>query len=138
MKDLTIDYWSGAKVQWDKRLKIIESKEEFMKKVKITVIECTFNKELAQKYAGEGLTTCTYNQSGQVFYTNGWQKPEGLCDNAWKSMMEYAMTLAHGGNDFYDGWMKDKNSAIVTCNDGFRPVIFLLEATEEDAPVFLS
>ena len=109
-----------------------------MKKVKITVIECTFNKELAQKYAGEGLTACTYNQSGQVFYTNGWQKPEGLCDNAWKSMMEYAMTLAHGGNDFYDGWMKDKNSAIVTCNDGFRLVIFLLEATEEDAPVFLS
>ena len=93
---------------------------------------------MAQKYAGEGLTACTYNQSGQVFYTNVWQKPEGLCDNAWKSMMEYAMTLAHGGNDFYDGWMKDKNSAIVTCNDGFRPVIFLLEATEEDAPVFLS
>ncbi len=27
-----------------------------MKKVKITVMECTFNKELAQKYAGEGLT----------------------------------------------------------------------------------
>ena len=84
-----------------------------MKKVKITVMECTFNKELAQNYAGEGLTPCTYNQSGQVFYTNGWQKPEGLCDNAWKSMMEYAMTLAHGGSDFYDGWMKDKKSAMV-------------------------
>lgn len=53
-----------------------------MKKVKITVMECTFNKELADKYAGEGLTACTYNTKGQFFYTNGWQKPEGLCDNA--------------------------------------------------------
>ena len=53
-------------------------------------------------------------------------------------MMEYAMTLAHGGNDFYDGWMKDKNSAMVACNDGFRPVIFLLETTDEEAPVFQS
>ncbi len=64
------------------------------------------------------------------------QKPEGLCDNAWKSMMEYAMTLAHGGENFYDGWMKDKKSAMVACNDGFRPVIFLLEATDENAEVF--
>ena len=53
-------------------------------------------------------------------------------------MMEYAMTLAHGGSDFYDGWMKDKKSAMVAWNDGFRPVIFLLEATDEDAPVFQS
>ena len=107
-----------------------------MKKVKITVMECTFNKELAQKYAGEGLTACTYNTPGQVFYTNGWQKPEGLCDNAWKSMMEYAMTLAHGGRDFYKGWMKDNKTAMVSCNDGFRPVIYLLEATDEDANIF--
>lgn len=108
-----------------------------MKKVKITVMECIFNKELADKYAGVGLIPCTYNTKGQVFYTNGWQKPKGLCDNAWKSMMEYAMTLAHGGKDFYDDWMKDKNSAMVACNDGFRPVIFLLEATEENAEVFM-
>lgn len=48
------------------------------------------------------------------------------------------MTLAHGGEDFYDGWMRDKKTAMVACNDGFRHVIFLLEATDEDAEVFES
>ena len=107
-----------------------------MKKVKITVIHTAFHKELIEQYAVPGLDPCTYNVPGQVFYSNGWQKPEGLCDNAWKSMMEYVMTLAHGGEDFYGGWMKDKKSAVISCNDGFRPVSYLLEATNEDAEVF--
>lgn len=107
-----------------------------MKKCKITVLETTFNKGLADKYAGEGLTPCTYNTPGMVFYSNGWQKPKGLCDNAWKSMLEYVMTLSHGGENFYNGWMKNKKSAIVSCNDGFRPVIFKIEATDEDAEIF--
>ena len=38
-----------------------------MKKVKITVMECTFNNELADKYATEGLTACTYNTPGKCF-----------------------------------------------------------------------
>lgn len=107
-----------------------------MKKIKITVVKTTFNEDLVQQDAREGLGPCTYNQVGQVFYTNGWQKPKGLCDNAWKSMMEYAMTPAHGGKNFYDGWMKDDHTAMIACNDGFRPVIFKLETTEEDCEVF--
>ncbi len=43
------------------------------------------------------------------------------------------MTLAHGGENLYDGWMKDPRSAMISCNDGFRPVSFLLEALEEEA-----
>lgn len=107
-----------------------------MKKVKITVVKTTFNEDLVKADAKEGLGPCTYNKVGQVFYTNGWQKPEGLCDNAWKSMMEYVMTLSHGGKNFYDGWMKDEHTAMIACNDGFRPVIFKLELTDEDADVF--
>ena len=84
-----------------------------MKKVKITVMETTFNQNLAKKYADPGLGPCTYNTPGQVFYSNGWQKPEGLCDNAWKSMVEYVMTLAHGGENFYNGWMNDKKTAMI-------------------------
>ena len=108
-----------------------------MKKIRITVLETTFNKELAEKYAIEGFTPCEINRPGQVFYSNGWQKPKGLCDNAWKSMMEYVMTLAHGGENFFGGcWMKDKKSAVVACNDGLRPVVYLIEPTDEDADVF--
>ena len=48
-------------------------------------------------------------------------------------MSPFVMTLAHGGGDFYDGWMKNKTSAMVSCNDGFRPVSFLIEALDEEA-----
>ena len=58
-------------------------------------------------------------------------KPEGLCEEAWKTMREFVEELAHGGGDFYDGWMKNSHSAMISCNDGFRPVSFLLETVEE-------
>ena len=70
---------------------------------------------------------------GQVFIANGWQRPEGLCQSAWESMSSFVMALAHGGGNFYDGWMKNPHSAMISCNDGFRPVSFLIEALEEEA-----
>ena len=70
-------------------------------------------------------------EEGQVFIAEGWKKPEGLCESAWESMSPFVMTLAHGGEDIYDGWMKNRRSAMISCNDGFRPVSFLLEAVEE-------
>ena len=107
-----------------------------MKKCRITVLKAAFNEELAREFAHPQLGPCEMHQPGQVYYTNGWQKPEGLCDNAWKSMMEYAMTLAHGGSNFYKGWMLDAHTAVVSCNDGIRPVSFKIEVTDEDAEVF--
>ena len=41
------------------------------------------------------------------------------------------MTLAYGGSDIYEGWMKNKNSAMISCNDGFRPVSFYIEVLDE-------
>ncbi len=38
--------------------------------------------------------------------------------------------LTNGGGDFYDGWMKNRHSAMISCNDGFRPVSFLIEAID--------
>lgn len=40
-----------------------------MKQIKITVLENTFNKELAEMYASPGLTSCKMNQkrSGILF-----------------------------------------------------------------------
>lgn len=31
---------------------------------------------------------------------------------------------------FYDGWMKNERSAMISCNDGFRPVSFLIEVID--------
>ena len=42
------------------------------------------------------------------------------------------MTLAHGGENIYDGRMKNPKSAMISCNDGFRPVSFLIEVLEEE------
>lgn len=35
-----------------------------------------------------------------------------------------------------DDWTNRDGIAVVTCNDGFRPVTFLLEATNEEAGPF--
>ena len=72
-------------------------------------------------------------QLGQSFIADGWRKPDGLCDSAWESMSPFVMALSHGGENFYDGWMKNPKSAMISCNDGFRPVSFLIEALDEEA-----
>lgn len=38
-----------------------------------------------------------------------------------------AKSLAKGEGNFFDGWMKDPMSAMISCNDGFRPFSFYLE-----------
>ena len=103
-----------------------------MKKVKITVMKITRYTDLMEKYENPLENACDMRE-GQVFITNGWQKPEGFCDSAWESVSPFVMTLACGGEDIYDGWMKNKKSVMISCNDGFRPVSFLLEATDIDA-----
>ena len=103
-----------------------------MKKVRITAIRKTSYPDLMAKYENPIAHACDV-QEGQVWIANGWQKPEGFCDSAWDSVSAFVMTLACGGGNFYDGWMKDPKSAMISCNDGFRPVSFYLEALEEDA-----
>lgn len=103
-----------------------------MKKVKITVMKTARYTDLVEKYENPIAHACDMRE-GQVFTANGWQKPDGVCDSAWDSMSAFVMTLSHGGENFYDGWMKNKKSAMISCNDGFRPVSFLLEALDEDA-----
>ena len=103
-----------------------------MKKCKITVMRQTCYPDLMEQYENPMEHACDV-QVGQVFIANGWQKPDGLCDSAWESMSAFVMALAHGGENFYDGWMKNKKSAMISCNDGFRPVSFLIEALDEDA-----
>ena len=88
--------------------------------------------DLVEKYENPIEHACDI-QEGQVWIANGWQKPDGLCDSAWESMSAFVMTLAHGGGNFYDGWMKNPKSAMISCNDGFRPVSFYIEALDEDA-----
>ena len=103
-----------------------------MKKVKITVMKVARYDDLIEKY--ENLIEHACNMKlGQVFIANGWEKPDGFCDSAWETVSPFVMALSHGAKNLYDGWMKNERSAMISCNDGFRPVSFLLEAMDEDA-----
>lgn len=103
-----------------------------MKKVKITVMRMARYDDLIQRYENPIEHACDM-EIGREFIANGWQKPVGFCDSAWESLSPFVMALAHGAENFFDGWMKNGRSAMVSCNDGFRPVSFLLETMTEDA-----
>ncbi len=103
-----------------------------MKKCRITVMRISRYEDLMERYENPQTDAC-FMKEGQVFTADGWKKPEGMCDSAWESMSAFVMTLAHGGEGIYDGWMKNPKSAMISCNDGFRPVSFLIETLDEEA-----
>ncbi|MBQ8382250.1 MAG: TIGR04076 family protein [Clostridia bacterium] len=103
-----------------------------MKKVKITVMRMACYPDLMALYENPIEHACDMTE-GRVFIASGSKKPEGMCDSAWETMSAFVTTLSHGGGNFYDGWMKNPKSAMISCNDGFRPVSFFLEALEEEA-----
>ena len=100
-----------------------------MKKIRITVMKKVCHKDLMRLYENPIEPACDMEE-GQVFIADGWNKPDDFCESAWQTLSPFVMTLAHGGEDIYDGWMKNKKSAMISCNDGFRPVSFLLEVIE--------
>ncbi len=103
-----------------------------MKKVRITVMRMARYDDLIAEYENPIEHACNM-ELGKVFIANGWQRPDGFCVSAWDTVSPFVMALSHGAEDFYDGWMKNKRSAMISCNDGFRPVSFLLEALDEEA-----
>ena len=64
---------------------------------------------------------------GDVFIAEDAVCPEGFCSNAWRCILPYVDALNAGGGNFYDGWMKNEKSAMISCDDGFRPVSFYIE-----------
>lgn len=102
-----------------------------MKKVRITVMRKACYPDLMEKYENPIEHACDMKE-GAVFIANGWQRPEDMCESAWDSMSAFVMGLAHGAENFYEGWMKNPRSAMISCNDGFRLVSFLLETMDEE------
>ena len=97
-----------------------------MYRVKITAIRKTCYPDLMEKYENPIKSACNIKE-GQIFYSIDGQRPKELCESAWESMCSFVEALAKGDGNFYDGWMKNPYSALISCNDGFRPVSFLLE-----------
>lgn len=101
-----------------------------MFKVKITAIRQAVYHDLMTAYENPIEHTCDV-VAGQVWISENGQCPDGLCQSAWESMRPFVESLARGEGNFYDGWMKNPMSAMISCNDGFRPFSFYLEALTE-------
>ena len=94
--------------------------------VRITAIRMADYRDLQAKYENPIEHTCDV-QEGQTWISHDAVRPDGMCESAWESMRWFVAELAAGRGNFYDGWMRNPNSAMISCNDGFRPVSFLLE-----------
>lgn len=103
-----------------------------MKRVKITVMRVARYDDLIAAYENPIEHACDM-QAGQTFVCEGWQRPQGFCQSAWDTLSPFVLALSSGGQGLYDGWMKNPRAAMLSCNDGFRPVSFLIEALDEDA-----
>ena len=97
-----------------------------MKNIKITVMKISRYDDLIEKYENSIEHACDM-RLGQEFISVDGKRPEGMCESAWESMVYFVKELANDGGNFYDGWMKNKQSAMISCNDGFRPVSFYIE-----------
>ena len=100
-----------------------------MNKVKITAVRKTAYPDLMARYENPIQHACDVLVGRSWISENG-QRPAGLCESAWDSMRTFVEDLAAGKGNFFDGWMKNPMSAMISCNDGFRPVSFYLEVLE--------
>ena len=101
-----------------------------MYKVRICAVRQTEYKDLQEQFENQIKHTCDI-KVGDTFVSVDGKKPDGLCDSAWDTMKDFVLELANGGGNFYDGWMKNPHSAMLSCNDGFRPMSFYIERIEE-------
>ena len=101
-----------------------------MSKVRITAVRQTIYRDLMKKYENPILHACSIQQ-GQEWISVDGQCPEGMCASAWASMREFVESLSRGEGNFFDGWMRNPMSAMISCNDGFRPMSFYIEVMDE-------
>ena len=97
-----------------------------MNKVRITAIRQTVYTDLMAQYENPIEHACDVKVGQQWISVDG-KCPDGMCPSAWSSMREFVESLAKGEGNFYDGWMKNPMSAMISCNDGFRPFSFYIE-----------
>ena len=97
-------------------------------KVKITILKSGMDKELVERYAIPDFEACPFHKAGQVYISDGDNKPDGLCEYAWKPIQEMVKRLSDGELLQPSGtWMRDDDKGVFSCVDGLRPVIMLIE-----------
>lgn len=95
-------------------------------RVKITCVRQTEYKDLSERYEIKQEGPMCSMRVGDVYFSDG-EMPEGFCTEAWKTVGPFVRRLLAGETHFFGDWMKDPASAMVSCNDGFRPMSCLVE-----------
>ncbi|MBO4379741.1 MAG: TIGR04076 family protein [Muribaculaceae bacterium] len=101
-----------------------------MKKVRIRAVRQTVYPDLMAEYENPIEHACSVNVGDTWISENG-ECPDGFCPSAWESMRPFVEALARGEGNFFNGWMRNPMSAMISCNDGFRPVSFYIEALDD-------
>lgn len=115
--------------QWENNMGDVKTSNRVLHQVRITAIRQTVYEDLMAKYENPIEHACDVKEGQQWVSVDG-KCPEGMCPAAWYSMREFVESLAKGEGNFYDGWMQNPMSAMISCNDGFRPVSFYIELIE--------
>ena len=98
-----------------------------MRQVRITAVRRSVYPDLMAQYENPIAHACDVCL-GQSWISGRGECPDGFCLAAWESVRPFVEALSRGEGNFYDGWMRNPMSAMISCNDGFRPVSFYLEA----------
>ena len=115
--------------QWENNMGDVKTSNRVLHPVRITAIRQTVYEDLMAKYENPIEHACDVKEGQQWVSVDG-KCPEGMCPAAWYSMREFVESLVKGEGNFYDGWMQNPMSAMISCNDGFRPVSFYIETIE--------
>ncbi|HIU44023.1 MAG TPA: TIGR04076 family protein [Candidatus Ventrousia excrementavium] len=106
-------------------------------KVKITVVKREYYQDLADRFlANPQKGKCTIFSEGQEFFVtretyNRFPYENDFCIPAWDAIKGKVYAALQGGNFYWQGWMRNPKEQILCCDDGVRPVVFLLERMDE-------
>ncbi|WP_371805109.1 TIGR04076 family protein [Candidatus Lokiarchaeum ossiferum] len=100
-----------------------------LKKVKITVIQRSVNKELAEQHHRETPPICSVFEEGQEFIVNSFEKPANFCDWAWMDIQRVIISFLFDGN--LSHFSSNPNEFVMCCTDAYRPVSFKIEKIDD-------
>jgi len=107
-----------------------------MPKARITVLRREVFEDLQEDYlADPNSGPCDMFYDGQEFLVGRdsfWYMMGGqFCAEAWDAISRYVYAALQGGS-IMRGWTNDEKMMIACCNDGTRPVIFIIERIDEE------
>jgi len=108
---------------------MLDAQIDLFNKTKYVLIKPLINynhSDLSSLYENKLENPCSI-KIGDEYISYNAKMPENFCVSAWMNLEIFVYILSIGGFRIYGNWMKNKNQAIISCNDGFRPVSFLLE-----------